>query len=236
MNHLVPEQMFSTETEKAQGISAVKALAIASQQGQKIWTITNDNVNLALSRINLGAEAENDIRNAVNAGKIATAHETRINFNGWVGEGYTLIDQDTGAGVYMISGGGNGGVLVGIALALVLAMFIGFMFMLGPILAAGAASIAGLAFVTMIAIASVVGLLLKGFGIIFESTTACKISGYSYNAAIGGLFAYFSSYRLIKSLIAKKISSDAILSAFLTVIGSPTAANLLTDSVVGTCP
>ncbi len=74
MNHLVPEQMFSTETEKAQGISAVKALAIASQQGQKIWTITNDNLNLALSRINLGADAENDIRNAVNAGKIATAH------------------------------------------------------------------------------------------------------------------------------------------------------------------
>ncbi|QEY16799.1 hypothetical protein D0C16_12955 [Cellvibrio sp. KY-GH-1] len=111
MEHLVPEQMFSTETEKAQGISAVKALAIASQQGQKIWTITNDNVNLALSRINLGADAEDDIRNAVNAGKIATAHETRINFNGWVGEGYTLIDPNTGAGAYMISGGGNGGFL-----------------------------------------------------------------------------------------------------------------------------
>jgi hypothetical protein len=46
MNHLVPEQMFSTETEKAQGISAVKALAIASQQGQKIWTITPDNLEL----------------------------------------------------------------------------------------------------------------------------------------------------------------------------------------------
>ncbi len=108
MEHLVPEQMFSTETEKAQGISAVKALAIASQQGQKIWTINNANLNLALSRINLGAEAENDIRNAVNAGKIATAHEARINFNGWVGEGYTLIDPKTGAGAYMISGGGNG--------------------------------------------------------------------------------------------------------------------------------
>ncbi len=108
MEHLVPEQMFSTEIDKAQGISAVKALAIASQQGQKIWAIDKNNVNLALSRINLGAEAENDIRNAVNAGKIATAHEARINFNGWIGEGYTLIDPNTGAGAYMISGGGNG--------------------------------------------------------------------------------------------------------------------------------
>src|SRR5690606_33203244 len=75
MEHLVPEQMFSTDTDKAQGISAVKALAIASQQGQKIWTINKTNVSLALSRINLGADAEADIRNAVNAGKIATAHE-----------------------------------------------------------------------------------------------------------------------------------------------------------------
>lgn len=108
MEHLVPEQMFSTEENSAQGISAVKALAIASQQGQKIWTIDKNNVNLALSRINLGADAENDIRNAVYAGKIATAHEARINFNGWVGEGYTLIDPKTGAGAYMISGGGNG--------------------------------------------------------------------------------------------------------------------------------
>lgn len=108
MEHLVPEQMFSTEENKAQGISAVKALAIASQQGQKIWTINKDNLNLALGRINLGVDAENDIRNAVNAGKIATAHEARINFNGWIGEGYILMDPNTGAGAYMISGGGNG--------------------------------------------------------------------------------------------------------------------------------
>lgn len=61
--------------------------------------------------LTLSADAENDIRNAVSAGKIATAHETRLNVNGWVGEGYTLIDPNTGAGAYMISGGGNGGYL-----------------------------------------------------------------------------------------------------------------------------
>lgn len=111
LEHWVPEQMFSTENEIAHGISAAKALAIANSQGQKIWTITKDNVSLALSRINLGADAEADIRNAVNAGKIATAHESRLNFNGWIGEGYTLIDPNTGAGAYMISGGGNGSAL-----------------------------------------------------------------------------------------------------------------------------
>ncbi len=109
MEHLVPEQMFSTETEKAQGISAVKALAIASQQGQKIWTIDKTNLELALSKITISADAKTDIRNGVNAGKVVTAHEAQINFNGWVGEGYTLIDPNTGAGGCIISGGENGG-------------------------------------------------------------------------------------------------------------------------------
>ncbi|WP_191968475.1 hypothetical protein [Cellvibrio sp. KY-GH-1] len=74
-------------------------------------------MSLALSRINLGTDAQNDIRNAVYAGKVATAHEARINFNGWVGEGYTMIDPQTGAGAYMIAGGGNGAVLMVIGLA-----------------------------------------------------------------------------------------------------------------------
>lgn len=108
MEHLVPEQMFSDETEKAEGISTVKALGIASAQGQKIWTISQQNLNTAMSQLMLSAEAENDIRNAVNAGKVVTAHEQRINFNGWVGEGYSVIDPKTGAGGYIISGGGNG--------------------------------------------------------------------------------------------------------------------------------
>lgn len=60
----------------------------------------------------VGVDAESDIRNAVNAGRIATAHESRINFNGWIGEGYILMDPKTGAGAYMISGGGNGGEVV----------------------------------------------------------------------------------------------------------------------------
>jgi len=112
MEHLVPEQMFSTDTQKAQGISAVKALAIASQQGQKIWTITESNLELALSKINLGVDTENDIRNSVYAGKVVTAHETQINLNGWIGEGYISFDPVTGSGAYQIAGGGNGGDLV----------------------------------------------------------------------------------------------------------------------------
>lgn len=109
MEHLVPEQMFSTEEAPAEGISAVKAIAIAGAQGQKIWTITQDNLDVALAAINLDSASETEIRNGVNAGKVVTTHEQSINFNGWVGEGYIILDPETGAGAYKIAGGGNGG-------------------------------------------------------------------------------------------------------------------------------
>lgn len=53
-----------------------------------------------------------EIRLAVLAGKVATAHELPINFNSWIGEGYLLIDPQIGAGAYKISGGSNGGDLL----------------------------------------------------------------------------------------------------------------------------
>jgi len=112
VNHMdVVNEMFSSEGNKAEGISAVKAIAIASAEGQKIWTITQENVEDALASINLDADTESEIRNSVNAGMVVTTHEQSINFNGWIGEGYIILDPATGAGAYKIAGGGNGGFL-----------------------------------------------------------------------------------------------------------------------------
>lgn len=111
MEHLVPEQMFSTEENPAHGISAVKALAIASAEGQKIWTITQSNLNEALAAINLGVEVENEIKNSVLSGNVVTAHENQLSYQGWVGSGYLLIDPKNGAGAYKIAGGYSGGFL-----------------------------------------------------------------------------------------------------------------------------
>ena len=108
MEHLVPEQMFSTEDNPAEGISAVKALAIASAEGQKIYTIDQSNLNTALNAIELEDHSEDEIRNAVLAGNIVTTHQYQINFNGWIGEGYSILDPDTGSGAYKIGGGANG--------------------------------------------------------------------------------------------------------------------------------
>lgn len=111
MEHLVPEQFFSSETAPAHGVSAVKALALAAEEGQKIWTITRDNLGTALPHLQVGADIVTEIRNAVNAGKVATVHERALNYVGSSAIGYIILDAQTGAGAYKISTGANGGFL-----------------------------------------------------------------------------------------------------------------------------
>src|SRR5690606_694950 len=45
-------------------------------------------------------------------GKEVSIHQNPINYYGWSGHGYIIIDPETGAGAYKVSGGANGGVLV----------------------------------------------------------------------------------------------------------------------------
>ncbi|NOZ69588.1 MAG: transglutaminase [Deferribacteres bacterium] len=120
LEHSVPEQLFSTPDNPAEGISAVKALKIANDQGIPIYTINQANTDTILPQLQLDSGTISDIQNAINAGKTVTVSQTEINFNGWTGVGYIIIDPETGAGAYMISGGLSGGVLL---LATILLVF-----------------------------------------------------------------------------------------------------------------
>ncbi|WP_444926058.1 hypothetical protein ACJJI4_18305 [Microbulbifer sp. TRSA002] len=111
MEHDVPEQIFSTEDIRVQGISAVKALKIAVSEGQRIWTIDINNISEALSVLDFSSDVKGEIRNAVLAGKVVTTHEKEIDFAGGKNLGYLLIDPDTGAGAYLIANGASGGFL-----------------------------------------------------------------------------------------------------------------------------
>jgi hypothetical protein len=113
MEHLVPEQMFSTEDNPAHGISAVKALQIAAAEGQKIWTITSANVDLAATNLTLPVDVITEIRNSAAAGMEITAHEQPVDFYGSSQVGYIILDPATGAGAYKIGGGENGGEIIG---------------------------------------------------------------------------------------------------------------------------
>lgn len=127
--HIVPEQMFSNETNRLQGISAVKALSIAEQQGQRTYTLTQANA-AELSNISIDSGARNEIANALNAGKRVTVHEGPITAFGWSGSGYIIIDPETGSGAYKISGGENGSHLLFAAVILIsaIAMILPFVF------------------------------------------------------------------------------------------------------------
>ena len=96
MEHLVPEQVFSTEDNPAHGISAVKALQIAGAEGQKIWTITSENVDIAIPNLSLPADIITEIRNSAVAGMEITAHEQPVNFYGSSQVGYIILDPQTG--------------------------------------------------------------------------------------------------------------------------------------------
>ncbi len=118
--HLVPEQLFddpNTKEKEVEGVSAVKAIQIAQEQGQTVYTITQDNYSQIIPKLSLSANVMTDIRDNVAVGRTVTVHEKTINYKGWKGSGYIIIDPQTGSGAYLIDGGANGGyafiVLVG---------------------------------------------------------------------------------------------------------------------------
>ncbi|MFL0798418.1 MAG: chloride channel protein [Cellvibrionaceae bacterium] len=203
MEHLVPEQMFSTPEAPAQGISAVKALAIAAAEGQRVYTITQANLNEVLAAVNLSADTETEIRNAVNAGKTATAHEAQITFGNWVGSGYLLIDEQTGAGAYKIAGGSNGAYLMigGLALLLVFGVFaistggVGGLFALAFINSALAMFFAGL------------GMVASALGNQTLSTIACGFMWLTLGAVFSAVIAAFTLLGPIASIILGEIFS-----------------------------
>jgi len=83
LKHATPEQMFSTEQQPADAISAVKALSKANAQGQRIYQMTRDNMASTLPNLNLARETENEIRTALNAGLTVIAHTDNVSVPGW---------------------------------------------------------------------------------------------------------------------------------------------------------
>lgn len=137
LEHKVPEQLFSTADNPAQGVSAVKALKIANDQGIPIYTVNQQNIATALPQLQVDQQVKDEITNAVNAGKVATVSKTNINFSGWIGCGYIIIDPDTGEGAYKISGGTNGGYLV---VAAIVAVVLGALLFWPTVVAIAAAA------------------------------------------------------------------------------------------------
>lgn len=128
MENVVPEQMFVDKSQCQytdsngtivnptlpacnQGVSAVKAIAIAAQQGQRIFKITQENIATVLPQLQQSSSVIAEVQDAVSAGKTVTIHQAPINASGWTGAGYIETNPDTGTGAYLIEGHGDGGFL-----------------------------------------------------------------------------------------------------------------------------
>lgn len=144
--HAVTEQLFrdlskpDDDPTQPQAVSAAKALAIASSQGQRIYTLGTQNQAThaaTLASLGISADAKAEIVNALAAGMEVTVHQANISTFGFTGAGYIIIDPETGSGAYKIEGGANGAIFVtwlafvAVGLAIAAAFAAGFVFAAG---------------------------------------------------------------------------------------------------------
>jgi transglutaminase-like putative cysteine protease len=109
LEHATPEQMFNTDPNNPpDAISAVKALQKASAAGQRIYQITQDNMNQVLGNIHHDINTMNEIRASLNVGKTVITHTHAVSVPGWSGAGYVILDPETNVGAWKIGGGSNG--------------------------------------------------------------------------------------------------------------------------------
>jgi hypothetical protein len=129
LEHAIPERFFNDSAECnlpgassqnpalpacPQGISAVKAIAIAAAQGQRIYTITPqvyaNNPAIVQSQLAAHSQSTKDrVQGYLDAGWEVSIHQSPITQDGWTGAGFTVIDPTSGAGGYLIEGGTSGG-------------------------------------------------------------------------------------------------------------------------------
>jgi hypothetical protein len=106
MEHGVLEQF--TEIES---VSTIKTLQYAINNGIAIHSISKENIKEELVQLNVSETVIEEIKKAVNEGKIVIIPEETITINQWSGSGYMVLDPDTYACGYMISGGLSGGAM-----------------------------------------------------------------------------------------------------------------------------
>ena len=99
--------------DDTESISASAVMVAANDAGIPIYQIDSSNVNTVLPTLQLTADSAADIRNAVDAGYVAVVPERDIEFSGWTGIGYLILDPATNSGLYQLDGGLNGGIKAG---------------------------------------------------------------------------------------------------------------------------
>jgi len=210
LEHSVPEQLFSTFDNPPEGISAVKALKIANDQGIPIYTVNQSNIATVLPQLQVDQQVKDDIQNAVNAGKVVTVSKTNISFKGWNGCGYIITTPETGAGAYMISGGTNGGnLMLGIMLVSIF-MIVGLY-----VISAGALALGCLLFISELL------LFVKGLHDFMQDfTTSDWVTFVSLSTGVASaILGIIATYPVIAAFLALSVASVTIIGSIAVVLG-----------------
>ena len=204
LEHAVPEQMYVTENDPGEAVSALKALAKANANNQRIYHITPENQATTLPHIHHDAQTMSEIQSALAVGREVITHTDAISVPGWSGAGYLILDPRTGDGAYKITGGVNGGVmyLAGHMAALSIIALVVFhgIAAVGIAVALSAVMVFALSF----AIAAI-----QVWKVSFEDAInpfVCGFSGafsdFSAADALAGTNAFYGKARLVKIITA----------------------------------
>lgn len=100
--------------EELTGVESVSTIAIlqeAAKEGINLLVIGKPNLTESLEKLDVDTATRQGVISAVNSGKLVTIPEQSVTIGNWTGIGYIVMNVETGAGAYMISGGLNGGSL-----------------------------------------------------------------------------------------------------------------------------
>jgi len=106
MEHGILEEVTGIES-----VSTIKTFQYAVENNIPIHYITKENLESEIAQISFSDELINELRTAVNSGKDVIIPEHDIAINQWSGIGYMVLDPDTFACGYMISGSLAGGAM-----------------------------------------------------------------------------------------------------------------------------
>jgi hypothetical protein len=95
--------------QTARSVSAIQLIAEASNRGIPVYSIDAVNAGTLLPQLRVSSAVLADVRNAVATGKQVLIPRDELTFFQWRGSGYIVLEPDTGAAGYMISGGLAGG-------------------------------------------------------------------------------------------------------------------------------
>jgi len=98
--HKVLEEIYNVDS-----VSAIKIIQIANERGVPVYTLNSGNISSYINSLQVSNDVKTDILNAINAGMEVTIPQQEFQINDWFGTGYIVMNPQSGAGAYMISGG-----------------------------------------------------------------------------------------------------------------------------------